>query len=68
MLLANGASGATVDERHLDRFVAALTAVCRELGLKLHMDGARFANALTALGCSPAEMTWKVGIDARLPT
>ncbi len=32
-------------------------------GLRLHMDGARFANACAALGCSPAEMTWKVGVD-----
>ena len=30
----------------------------------MHLDGARFANALVALGCSPAEMTWKAGIDA----
>jgi len=29
----------------------------------MHMDGARFANALTALNCTPAEMTWKSGID-----
>ena len=28
------------------------------------MDGARFANALLALNCSPAEMTWKAGVDA----
>lgn len=33
-------------------------------GLALHMDGARFANALVALGCSPAEMTWKAGFRA----
>src|SRR6516164_273039 len=31
--------------------------------LKLHMDGARFANALARLGCSPAEATWRSGID-----
>ena len=31
--------------------------------LKMHMDGARFANALVSLGASPAEMTWKSGID-----
>jgi len=36
---------------------------CRSLGLSLHMDGARFANACASLGCSPAEMTWKSGID-----
>lgn len=35
----------------------------RKAGIPLHMDGARFANALVALGCSPAEMTWKTGVD-----
>lgn len=44
--------------------LAALTAVAQEYGLPVHMDGARFANALVALGCSPAEMTWKRGVDA----
>jgi threonine aldolase len=43
--------------------VAALAALCRAHGLALHMDGARFANALVALGCSPAEATWKAGVD-----
>jgi len=43
--------------------LAALGAVCREHGLAFHMDGARFANALVALGCTPAEMTWKRGVD-----
>lgn len=43
--------------------IAALAAICRQNGLKLHMDGARFSNAVVALGCSPAEMTWKAGID-----
>ena len=32
-------------------------------GLFFHMDGARFANALVSLGCTPAEMTWKQGVD-----
>jgi len=32
-------------------------------GLKLHMDGARFANALVRLGCTPAEASWKAGVD-----
>ena len=41
-----------------------LTSVAREHGLPVHMDGARFANALAALGCSPADMTWRAGIDA----
>ncbi|WP_306017465.1 low specificity L-threonine aldolase [Oceanicaulis sp. MMSF_3324] len=31
--------------------------------LHIHMDGARFSNALATLGCSPAEMTWKAGVD-----
>lgn len=43
--------------------VAALTAVARAQGLPCHMDGARFANALVATGATPAEMTWKAGID-----
>lgn len=42
----------------------ALGAVAREFGLPVHMDGARFANALVSLGCTPAEMTWKAGVDA----
>jgi threonine aldolase len=41
-----------------------LGAVARDYGLPVHMDGARFANALVALGCSPAEMTWKAGVEA----
>ncbi|MGA8782419.1 MAG: low specificity L-threonine aldolase [Terracidiphilus sp.] len=36
---------------------------CRSHKLSLHMDGARFANACASLGCSPAEMTWKRGVD-----
>jgi threonine aldolase len=43
--------------------IAALSAICSGRGLALHMDGARFANALVALGCTPAEMTWKQGVD-----
>ena len=43
--------------------IAAIAAVCRTHGLPLHMDGARFANALVSLGCTPAEMTWKNGVD-----
>jgi threonine aldolase len=43
--------------------IGALSASCRAHGLTLHMDGARFANALVALGCAPAEMTWKAGVD-----
>jgi len=43
--------------------VAALAALAGRQNLALHMDGARFANALAHLGCSPAEATWKAGVD-----
>ncbi|WP_170788163.1 threonine aldolase family protein [Ruegeria lacuscaerulensis] len=42
----------------------ALCGVAKEYGLPVHLDGARFTNALVALNCSPAEMTWKSGVDA----
>ena len=41
-----------------------IVANAKVYGMPVHMDGARFANALVALNCSPAEMTWKRGIDA----
>jgi|SRR5579863_1757617 len=41
----------------------ALGAVCREFGLRFHMDGARFANAVAFLGCSPADLSWRAGVD-----
>lgn len=41
----------------------ALTAVAKNASLPVHLDGARFANALVALDCTPAEMTWKSGVD-----
>jgi len=44
--------------------IAALTDIAATRGMKVHLDGARFANALVALGCTPAEMTWKAGVDA----
>lgn len=43
--------------------IKALTATAQEFGMKTHLDGARFANAIAALGCSPADMTWKAGVD-----
>ena len=42
----------------------ALTRIARAHGMPVHLDGARLANAIAALGCTPAEMTWKSGIDA----
>jgi threonine aldolase len=44
--------------------VAALGALCRARGLGLHMDGARFANAVVRTGAAPADLTWKAGVDA----
>lgn len=44
--------------------ISALTQVARDHGLPCYMDGARFANAVAALGCTPAEMTWRAGINA----
>ncbi|MEI9991761.1 MAG: low specificity L-threonine aldolase [Rhizomicrobium sp.] len=41
----------------------AISALARAEGLKLHVDGARFANALAGLGCTPAELSWKSGVD-----
>lgn len=43
--------------------IAAIGSIAREANIIFHMDGARFANALVTLGCSPAEMTWRSGID-----
>ncbi|HEV2080500.1 MAG TPA: beta-eliminating lyase-related protein [Allosphingosinicella sp.] len=44
--------------------VAALGRLCKERGLGFHMDGARFANAVARLGCAPADLTWRAGLDA----
>ncbi len=43
--------------------VAALAAYAKSRGWKVHMDGARFANALVALGCHPGDLTWRAGVD-----
>lgn len=43
--------------------VAALGEIARRHRLGFHMDGARFANAVATLGCAPADVTWKAGID-----
>jgi threonine aldolase len=43
--------------------IAELAALAHGAGVSVHMDGARFANSLLALGCTPAEMTWKAGVD-----
>lgn len=43
--------------------VAALATLARRAGLPVHMDGARFANAVAGLGVTPADLTWKAGVD-----
>jgi len=43
--------------------VAGLTQVAQTAGVRVHMDGARFANAVAAIGCSPAELSWQAGVD-----
>jgi threonine aldolase len=49
---------------YLPHEVAEIGALAREHGLGFHMDGARFANAMVHAGCSPADMTWRAGVDA----
>jgi threonine aldolase len=43
--------------------VAAITELAHRRNLKVHMDGARFANAVEFLGCAPGDVTWRAGID-----
>jgi threonine aldolase len=43
--------------------IAGLAEIAHERGMSVHMDGARFANALVALKASPADLTWKSGVD-----
>lgn len=43
--------------------VAAIGKVAKDAGLGFHMDGARFANVVAALGCKPADLTWRAGVD-----
>jgi threonine aldolase len=43
--------------------IAALAEIAHAHGMKVHMDGARFANALVRMNASPAEATWKAGVD-----
>lgn len=44
--------------------LGALCDVAKRYALPVHLDGARFGNAIAALGCTAAEMTWKLGVDA----
>jgi threonine aldolase len=44
--------------------IGAISEIAKRAGMKLHMDGARFANAVAFLGCAPADVTWRAGVDA----
>lgn len=44
--------------------IATLAGIARERGLRVHMDGARFANAVVSTRATPAELTWKAGVEA----
>jgi threonine aldolase len=43
--------------------LSSLCDLARDRGLKVHMDGARFANAVAALDCHPADISWRAGVD-----
>ncbi|MFT3829635.1 MAG: low specificity L-threonine aldolase [Opitutaceae bacterium] len=43
--------------------IRALCDLAHRHGLSVHMDGARFANAVAALGCAPADLSWRAGVD-----
>ena len=43
---------------------AALGDLAKARGLRFHLDGVRFANAVVRLGCTPAELSWRAGVDA----
>jgi threonine aldolase len=43
--------------------ITALADLAREFGLRVHVDGARLANAVAALDCAPADVTWRAGVD-----
>jgi len=40
-----------------------IESLAKKYDLRIHMDGARFANAVASLKCKPSEITWKVGVD-----
>jgi len=43
--------------------ISAISAIAKQHKLSLHMDGARFANAVSSLSCKPADISWKAGVD-----
>ncbi len=59
--LTNASEAGTV---YTPEETGAIAEIAKGHGLGLHLDGARFANAIASLGCSPAEATWKAGVGA----
>lgn len=49
--------------RYASSEISELARIAHDHGLRVHLDGARFANALVAEGCTPAEMSWRAGVD-----
>ena len=43
--------------------VKTISALIKPQGMKLHLDGARFANLVAGLGCAPADIAWRAGVD-----
>ena len=43
--------------------IAAVSEIAHKRGLKVHMDGARFANSVAFLDCHPGDVTWRAGVD-----
>lgn len=58
--ITQSTEGGTVYRRNE---IGEIAERCRGRGMKLHMDGARFANAVAFLGCAPADVTWRAGVD-----
>ena len=52
-----------IGQVYIPEELIAISEVCKKHDMKFHMDGARFANALASQGCTPAELTWKSGVD-----
>jgi threonine aldolase len=43
--------------------IRSIVDIARGFGMIVHVDGARFGNAVASIGCSPADLTWRVGVD-----
>lgn len=55
--------GAEAGTAYTLEHIREIAAICRRHGVVLHMDGARFSNGFVSLGCSPADMSWRAGVD-----